>query len=176
VHTAIDSAARAFFRWRNVSPTVNAAIFLSLICVATLAVGAGATEVTPETVWNQEARSSMPRWVQAWIYFMFLAFGSGLFFVRRHSEAWWMVGAFAASHLASGLEILLLGPERLTVGIVSINHCIFWTPATVLFARKTRTTPFATPFGAWRAVVIGTAVFSLAFDYRDAFAFLRAST
>lgn len=55
---------------------------------------------------------------------------------------------------------------------VWIHHCIFWTPATVLFARKTRTTPLATPFGAWRGVVIGTAVFSLVFDYRDAVAFL----
>ena len=51
-----------------------------------------------------------------------------------------------------------------------------WTPATVLFARKTRMTPSATPFGAWRAVVIGTAMFSLVFDYPAAFAFLRANT
>ena len=146
MHTAIDSAARAFIRWRSVRLADKVAIFLWLIWAATLS--AGATEVTPETVWNQEARSSMPRWVQAWIYFMFIAFGSGVLFVRRHPEAWWMVGAFATSHLASGLVILLLGPDRLTVGIVSINHCIFWTPATVLIARKTRMTPVATPFGA----------------------------
>ena len=135
-------------------------------------VAPGAVEITPDTVWNSAAREALPTWVQVWIYSMFISFGSGLLFVRTHPEAWWMVGAFAASHLASGLVILLLGPERLTIGVVAINHCIFWTPATVLFARKTRTTPFASPFGAWRGVVIVTAVFSLIFDYRDAVAFL----
>jgi hypothetical protein len=38
VRTAIDSTTRALFRWRSVHPTVNAAIFLSLIRVGTLAV------------------------------------------------------------------------------------------------------------------------------------------
>lgn len=150
---------------------VGAGRTVGLASFALLFVAHGAVAITPDTVWNSASRAGLPTWVQVWIYFMFISFGSGLLFVRRHPEAWWMVGAFAASHLASGLVILLLGPERLTIGVVAIHHCIFWTPATVLFARKTRTTPLATPFGAWRGVVIGTAVFSLVFDYRDAVEF-----
>ncbi len=130
------------------------------------------TDVTPGTVWNEAARASMPAWVQVWIYFMFVVFGSGLAFVRKHPQAWWMIGAFAASHLASGMEILLLGPERLTVGMIAINHCVFWTPAAIGFLATTRSTPFTTPFGVWRIVVLVTAAFSLFFDYRDAWAFL----
>ena len=59
--------------------------------------------------------------------------------------------------------------------MIAINHCIFWTPATVLFAVTTRTTPLMTPFGVWRVAVVGAAVFSLLFDYRDAIVLLRAS-
>ncbi len=142
---------------------------------AVLFAASGALASTPETVWNSAARSSMPNWVQAWIYLMFIIFGAGLAFVRKHPHAWWMVGAFVASHLASGLEIILLGPERLTVGTIALNHCVFWTPATVLFVAATRNTALVTPFGTWRVAVVGTAVFSLVFDYRDAVAFLAAS-
>lgn len=73
---------------------------------------------------------------------------------------------------ASGMEIFLLGSERLTVGMIAINHCVFWTPAAIGFLATTRSTPFTTPFGVWRIVVLGTAAFSLFFDYRDAWAFL----
>jgi hypothetical protein len=154
----------------------GAARIVVLVSFALFFAASGAVAITPETVWDSDARSSTPTWVQAWVYFMFIIFGAGIAFVRKHSHAWWMVGAFAASHLTSGLEMLLLGPQRLTVGMIAINHCIFWTPATLLFARGTRNTPKTTLFGVWRIAIVGTAVFSVLFDYRDAIAFLRAST
>lgn len=146
-----------------------------LAACALCLVAPSAAAITPDTVWNSAAREALPSWVQVWIYSMFLIFGAGLAFVRKHPSAWWMVGAFAASHLGSGLERILLGPERLTVGMIAINHCIFWTPAAVCFVATTRETPLTTPFGTWRVAVIGAAVFSLLFDYRDAAAYLRAS-
>jgi hypothetical protein len=42
VRTAIDSTASAFFRWRSVRLADKTAIFLWLICLATLSAGAGA--------------------------------------------------------------------------------------------------------------------------------------
>ena len=151
------------------------ALTSTLCSAAVLFADCAAAEVTPHTVWTPEARSAMPAWVQGWIPFMFVVFGSGLAFVRKHPEAWWMVGAFALSHLASGLEMMILGTGRLTVGMIAINHCLFWTPAAFCFLARTCGTPFGSPFGIWRATVFATAAFSLVFDYRDAWAFLFAS-
>jgi len=132
------------------------------------ALTAGATPLTPGTVWTSEARAAAPEWVQLWIMFMFAVAGAGLLLAWKHRAAWWIVGAFIVSHLASGLEIFLLGPERLTVGLIAINHCVFWTPAGVVFYRRTRGTQAASLFGAWRWLALGTFAFSLIFDYRDA--------
>jgi len=151
-------------------------VWSSVLCaVLALSADCAIAEVTPHTVWTPEARAAMPAWVQVWIPFMFVAFGCGLAFVRKHREAWWMVGAFALSHLASGLEMAILGPERLTVGMIAMNHCLVWTPAAICFFASTRSTPPGSPFGIWRATVLATAAFSLVFDYRDALAFLFGS-
>jgi len=133
-----------------------------------LVATATAATLSPDTVWTSEVRASAPEWVQIWIRFMFVIFGAGLVLAWKHRAAWWMVGAFIASHLASGLEILLLGPERLTVGLIALNHCVFWTPAAVVFYRQTRGTETRAVFGVWRWIVLATAAFSLVFDYRDA--------
>jgi hypothetical protein len=98
---------------------------------------------------------------------MFLAFGAGLLFVRKHPQAWWMVGAFAASHLASGVERWLFGAERFTVGMIAINHCLFWTPAAICFFLTTRHVPSELPFRIWRAAILIVVGISLTFDYRD---------
>jgi len=140
-----------------------------------LSAAATAAPLSPDTIWTPEARAGAPAWVQIWIGFMFAVFGAGLLLVWKHRAAWWMVGAFIGSHLASGLEILYLGPERLTVGLIAINHCVFWTPSAVVFYRQTRETRTASLFGVWRWLVLATAAFSLVFDYRDA-ALLLAAT
>lgn len=144
---------------------------ISLVALSAAATGA---PLSPDTIWTPEARASAPVWVQIWIGFMFVVFGAGLVLAWKHRAAWWMVGAFVGSHLASGLEILLLGPERLTVGLIAINHCVFWTPAAVAFYRRTRGTRVASVFGLWRWLVLATAAFSLIFDYRDAVLLLAA--
>jgi len=146
------------------------------LCAATLlaALSAAAAPLSPDTIWTPEARAAAPAWVQIWLRFMFVVFGAGLALAWKHPAAWWMVGAFAGSHLASGLEILFLGPRRLTVGLIAINHCVFWTPAAVVFYLQTRGTEAGSVFGVWRWLVLATAAFSLVFDYRDAVLFLVA--
>lgn len=146
--------------------------FLVLTSLAVLSGVAAADPLSPDTVWTPEARASAPEWVRFWIGFMFAVFGSGLLLVWRHPTALWMLGAFIASHLASGIEILLLDVNRLTVGLIAINHCVFWTPAAIIFHRQTRGTEARSLFGAWRWLALATAAFSLIFDYRDAALYL----
>lgn len=147
-------------------------IFVTVVLFGWLPIAQA--EVTPFTVWNSEARSELALWAQYWVNFMFVMTGIGLFFVKNHVEARWAVGAFVASHLASGAEILLFGEDKFVVGMIAINHCIFWTPAAVYLARSLRRNELATPFGFWLVGMVGAFVFSLIFDYRDAFIYISS--
>jgi len=170
----MESAQRATAaapRWLATTNTFGW-LFCAMMALVALSEVAAATPLSADTVWTSEARASAPEWVQVWLGFMFVVFGVGLVLVWRHRAAWWMVGAFIGSHLASGLEILLLGADRLTVGLIALNHCVFWTPAAVVFYRQTRGTQTGSVFGLWRWLVLATSAFSLVFDYRDAALYL----
>ena len=145
--------------------------FVALILFGCLPVYA---DVTPFTVWDGDARGELPVWAQYWVNFMFFMTATGLLFVKNHVEARWAVGAFVASHLASGAEMLLCGADKFVVGMIAINHCIFWTPAAVYLARSLKRNELATPFGVWLVGMMGVFVFSLIFDYRDAFIYVRS--
>lgn len=141
-----------------------------------LAEGAAATsgqiEVTPFTVWTEEARASLPLWVQRWILFMLAAFAAGLIFVKDHVAARWMVAAVIVSHLASAFFLFVLGPETLKVGVIAINHVVFWTPAAVYLALKGAPKKKAPLYSIWRYLALAVVAFSLFFDFRDAALFL----
>ena len=145
-------------------------VLLLATCPASL-VGA---EVTPFTVWTAQARQELPLWVQCWIYFMFLMAGLGLFFVRKHPEARWALGAFVVSHLLSGLETLIFGADHFKVGMIAINHAVVWTPAAWIVGRSLRKANLRSPFGVWLVGICGMFVFSLIFDFRDAGIYLFA--
>lgn len=144
-----------------------------LLLLLTLYNTTGVTaEVTPFTVWTSEARQDLPLWVQYWIYVMFMMAGLGLLFVRSHAEARWASGAFALSHVLSGLELLVVGEDNFRVGMIAINHCIVWTPAFLRLASSVRRADLRSAFGIWHIGMLGVFAFSLAFDFRDAFVFL----
>lgn len=145
-------------------------IAVTILCWTPDVIG----EVTPFTVWNEESRSELALWAQYWIGFMFFMAATGLIFVKNHVEARWAVGAFVASHLASGGEILVLGQDQFVVGMIAINHCLFWTPAAVYLARSLKKNGLSTPFGVWRVGMLGVFTFSLIFDYRDAIIYVSA--
>lgn len=150
-------------------------LFIVSIAVFLLLHSPVSAEVTPFTVWTSEARSLLPQWVQYWIYFMFLMTGTGLLFVKDHVEARWSVGAFVASHLASAFEILVFGQDGFVVGMISINHCVFWTPTALYLLTRLKAMTLLSPFGIWMVGMLVVFSFSLIFDYRDAFIYLTSS-
>ena len=103
---------------------------------------------------------------------MLCVFFAGLLFVRQHAAARWIVAAVIISHLASAAVILTLGPAALTIGVVAINHVVFWTPAAIYLAAKGAATNPVPVYAAWRYLMLGVIAFSLFFDYRDAAIFL----
>jgi len=140
--------------------------------VAEQAALAADTDLTPFSVWNEEARAASPLWVQRWIIFMLCTFFAGLLFVRTQIAARWIVASVVVSHLASALVLLLLGPAALTVGVIAINHIVFWTPAAINLAVRGAPTSDAPLYGAWRYLMLAVIAFSLFFDFRDAAIFL----
>lgn len=142
----------------------------------TSAVASAAIDVTPFTVWTEEARASLPQWVQTWIIFMLVALLSGLIFAKDHVAARWVVGAVVVSHLASAFFLFVLGPETLKVGIIAINHVVFWTPAAIFLALRGAPKTKAILYSCWRYVALLVLIFSLIFDFRDAAIFILGST
>lgn len=140
--------------------------------VADQAAIAAAADLTPFSVWNEEARAASPLWVQRWIIFMLCTFFAGLFFVRTHLAARWIVASVVVSHLASAFVLLVFGPEALTVGVIAINHIVFWTPAAIYLALKGAPEQYAPVYSAWRYLMLAVISFSLVFDFRDAAIFL----
>lgn len=147
-------------------------IFALAATIAEEAAVVAAADLTPFSVWNEEARAASPIWVQRWIIFMLCTFFAGLFFVRTQIAARWIVASVVVSHLASALVLLLLGPAALTVGVIAINHIVFWTPAALNLAVRGAPTSDAPLYGAWRYLMLVVIAFSLFFDFRDAAIFL----
>ena len=129
-------------------------------------------EVTPFTVWTEEARTDMPQWAQYWIYFMFIMAGLGLIFVWKHVGARWGVGAFIVSHIFSAAEVITLGEDNFLVGMIAINHAVVWTPALIVMLLQLKKVNLRSPYGVWLIGICATFAFSLIFDYRDAFIYL----
>ncbi len=103
---------------------------------------------------------------------MLCTFAAGLLFVRNHLAARWIVASVVMSHMASALVLLVLGPTALTIGVVAINHVVFWTPDAIYLAVK-RASNFPAPlYGIWRYLMLAVIAFSLVFDVRDAVVFL----
>ncbi len=146
-------------------------MFVDVVLAATEHASA-ATELTPFSVWNEEARAASPLWVQRWIVFMLCTFAAGLLFVRDHSAARWIVASVVVSHMASALVLLVLGPPALTIGVIALNHAVFWTPAAAYLAIKGSPESPAPIYGAWRYLMLAVIAFSLFFDFRDAAIFL----
>lgn len=140
--------------------------------VAEQAAVVAAADLTPFSVWNEEARAASPLWVQRWIIFMLCTFFAGLLFVRNQVAARWIVASVVVSHLASAFVLVVFGPAALTVGIIAINHIVFWTPAAINLALRGAPTSDAPVYGAWRYLMLGVIAFSLVFDFRDAAIFL----
>ncbi len=136
-----------------------------------MAIGAAA-DLTPFSVWNEDARAASPLWVQRWIIFMLCTFFAGLFFVRTQTAARWIVASVVASHLASATILLVGGPAALTIGAIAINHIVFWTPAAVYLAIYGAPIDPAPLYQAWRSLMVAVIAVSLCFDVRDAAIFL----
>jgi hypothetical protein len=125
----------------------------------------------PLQLWDNAGRANMPLWVSIWLGIMMTTFALGLFFVRRHAEARWVVGGFIGMILVTVASGRLLGLLPLS-GLFSLVHVICWSPALyVLLTRR----PFLqgrSLYAVWSGAITACIIFSFIFDIPDAAIYL----
>lgn len=122
-------------------------------------------------VWDSDAQANLPQWIKIWLIFMGAVYAGGLFFLKNHIEARWLVGGFIAGLLFSKLVIPGLGIVPLS-GLVGLDHVVFWTPALVVMLKNR---PFIRGFSIynfWSGLATGCILFSFVFDLRDAYIYI----
>lgn len=133
----------------------------------TYELGHGALEV-----FNANAMERTPQWVQIWIMFMAASFFTGLFFVRKHPIARWVVGGFLvgmvlATALTSGFGFASLS------GLIALIHLICWSPALYQLITKRPFLDERSAFSIWSGIITFVIIFSFIFDVRDAAIYLN---
>ena len=122
-------------------------------------------------VWDAEAQENLPQWIKIWLFFMGTVYVSGLFFLKNHIEARWLVGGFILGLVFSKLAIPALGLVPLS-GLVGLVHVVFWTPALVIMLKNRPFTQGFSIYNCWSGLATGCILFSFIFDIRDAYIYL----
>lgn len=122
-------------------------------------------------VWDAAAMAGMPLWVKIWLVFMAVVFASGLIFVKKHTEARWLVGGFALGLLFTTFAVPMLGLVPLS-GLVALVHLVFWSPALYLMLRNRPFVKYKSIYGLWSGIATACILFSFLFDFRDAYIYL----
>ena len=125
----------------------------------------------PLQLWDNAARENMPQWVSVWLAILMTTFALGLFFVRGHVEARWVVGGFICMILLTVASGRVFGLLPLS-GLFSLVHIICWSPALyVLLTRR----PFLqgrSLYALWSGAITAVIIFSFIFDIPDAAIYL----
>ncbi len=123
-------------------------------------------------VFDAQGMEATPQWVMFWIIFMVANFAAGLFFIRRHPIARWVVGSFIAGMLALSISEVL-GIVQLS-GFIALLHLVFWSPALYqLLTKRPFLTKKRTVFSIWSAVITLVILLSFVFDIRDSIIYLN---
>ncbi|MGI9291493.1 MAG: hypothetical protein ACR2QG_09505 [Gammaproteobacteria bacterium] len=125
----------------------------------------------PLEIWDNEARTNMPQWVQIWLAFMMSSFAVGLFFVYRHVEARWVVGGFVAMMVLSIVSGRVFGLVPLS-GLFSVIHLICWSPALYILLTHRPFMKGRSLYAIWSGVITGCIIFSFVFDIPDSLIYL----
>lgn len=125
-------------------------------------------------IFDAAGMEATPDWVIAWIAFATLCFAAGLFFVRGHRIARWVVGGYITGFAALVASSIFDSDVFRLAGFNALVHVIFWTPSLYHLMSER---PFAaappTAFSIWSGVISGVMLFSYVFDVPYALTFLR---
>lgn len=122
-------------------------------------------------IFDAEGQANSPRWVMVWVALMAASFAAGLFFLKNHVIARWVIGGFV-----SGVIVMLILEHVFNVtilsGLIAAIHIVFWTPALYQLLSKRPFLAEQSAFSIWSGVITFVILFSFVFDIRDAFIYL----
>ena len=123
----------------------------------------------PLDIFNSDALAAMPITVKIWMGILAVSLASGVFFVRKHKIARWIVCGFLISIFTGDLFFRTLDLPMLS-GAVSLWHLVCWSPGLFLLLIRR---PFLREYEPykyriWTAVVAFVIVVSFLYDIRDA--------
>ena len=125
-------------------------------------------------IFDAEGIEATPFGVMVWIVVSTACFLAGLFFIRRHAIARWVVGCYVAGFMFLVFLSVFSLVQLQLAGFLSLNHLIFWSPA---FYQLITKRPFMarqiTAFSIWSGIITGVMLISFAFDVPYAFIFLN---
>jgi|GEM_PF-2397094 len=123
--------------------------------------GHGALEV-----FDDQGVKNSPKWVRIWVVILGLSFVVGIFFVKNHMIARWLVGGFLLNMLFS--MIIVKGFQIPPIsGLLAINHLIFWMPGFIMLLKQRPFMAKPSFFSVWSGVITCVIIFSYIFDIRD---------
>lgn len=122
-------------------------------------------------VWDEAAMQNVPQWINVWLMIMAAVFFSGVFFIKNHIEARWVLGGFVFALLFFIFAVPALNLIPLS-GLMALIHLIFWTPGLVFLLKNKPFTKGISPFNVWAGLATVCILFSFIFDVRDAFTYL----
>ena len=98
-------------------------------------------------------------------------FLASVFFIRRHSEARWVFGAFVTGAVVSIVSTRVFGIPLLS-GYIALIHVVCWTPALIVLLTRRPFLKDKSVFAKWSGLMTFVIIFSFVFDIRDAAIFL----
>lgn len=128
--------------------------------------GNGALEI-----FDSEGQANSPQWVMNWIMFMAATFAAGLFFVKNHPIARWVVGGFVAGIVCLVAIERVFGVPPIS-GYIATMHLVFWSPGLYQLLTKRPFMGERSAFAIWSGIMTLVILFSFVFDIRDSFIYL----
>jgi len=122
-------------------------------------------------LFDKQGFENSPKWVQVWVGFMTMAFIAGIFFVKNHVVARWVVGCMIAGMIFGIVAGNVFGiPNH--AGFIALIHVVFWSPALYQLLSKRPFLAARSAFSIWTAIITFVICFSFIFDIRDAVIYL----
>ena len=123
-------------------------------------------------LFDKQGFENSPQWVQIWVGFMMATFIAGLFFIKNHVIARWVVGGMLAGMTFGIIAGSVFGVPNYS-GFIALIHVIFWSPALYQLLSKRPFLDERSAFTIWSGVITLVICFSFIFDIRDAAIFLN---
>ncbi len=140
----------------------TAIIFLGLLISRSVSA-----DVPPQALMS-EAWPLLSTPVKIWSGWLGLITITSVFFIRQRPHGKWIALLLLSMFVTAFLITSLSNPDRLSIGLLSTLHILFWTPVVILLTRSIGDLKLKSPYGFWSLLLMLSLWISLIFDFQAA--------